>query len=416
MKFNIFLTIIFLLFLNKLQAQTEEELLEFFHSGTVTTASKTIKVPIEIWNNLILLKVKVNGNNATFVWDNGFSVSGIDNSLIQPYQFLSLGNATTISALDGNNVKVSVDYLVCPKIKIKGISISNTPFIAFDSRTLTLTKKLKIDGVLGASIINKLNWRFNFDKNYIEISEMPFAIKPSNLVLPFYIKPYNNHIMNIAFNDIETECLVDFGLNSGEIEINKVNAAHFSNAKASKLFGQSTISLSGIAPIDTVYNIKDNFTWKLSNKKLDFRPQISFSKHRQNVVLGNRIFRDRYNVVINTVSDTIYALSARSKPNNDSSDKSHGYGVLAVDGKFRVAQIVPNSNTINNDIQLMDEVVSINGKTPNDFEDNYSLIVYQKKLRLNQKIMVLKLANGKEISIIPQPNIEFQFKNEKELW
>ena len=245
---------------------------------------------------------------------------------------------------------------------------------------------------------------------------MPFAIKPSNLVLPFYIKPYNNHIMNIAFNDIETECLVDFGLNSGEIEINKVNAAHFSNAKASKLFGQSTISLSGIAPIDTVYNIKDNFTWKLSNKKLDFRPQISFSKHRQNVVLGNRIFRDRYNVVINTVSDTIYALSARSKPNNDSSDKSHGYGVLAVDGKFRVAQIVPNSNTINNDIQLMDEVVSINGKTPNDFEDNYSLIVYQKKLRLNQKIMVLKLANGKEISIIPQPNIEFQFKNEKELW
>lgn len=419
MKLNIFLiSIIFLFFsFSKLQAQNEEKLLDFFHSGNVTTENRIVKVPIEIWNNLILLKVKVNGNDATFLWDNGFSISGIDTSLAQQYQFLPFGDINnTIPLIDGNNAIVNVDYLVCPKIEIKGIAISNTPFILFDSRAFTLTKNLKIDGVLGASIINKLNWKFNFDKNYLEISEKAFTIEQTNLVLPFTIKTNNNHAMPITLNDIEAECSVDFGFNSDKMEINKINAKHFSNANATKTLGLSSISVSGLAPIDTVYTIKDNFTWKLADKKLDFLPKISFSTHSPNLLIGNKLFRDRYNVIINTSGDTVYALSARTKPNNEATDKAYGYILLTVEGKFRIAQIIPNTNTINNTIQLMDEVISINGKKPNDFKDNYSLMDYQKKSLRKEKKVILKLINGKEISIIPQQNTEFQFKKDKELW
>ncbi len=419
MKLNIFTILIVSLFFpfNTLQAQTTEEFLEFAYSGTVTTKGKTVKVPIEIWNDLILLKVKVNGNNATFMWDNGFSISGIDNSLVQAYRFLKYGNTTnTINFIDGNNAKINTAFLVSPKIEIKGITISNTPFIVFDSKTATLTKRLKIDGVLGASIINKLNWRFNFDKNYLEISEQPFTIDPNNLVLPFKIAVNNSHIMPIAFNDIKTECLIDFGCTSDDIEINKANAKHFSNAKAAKAIGQNSVSVSGLAPIDTIYTIKDNFTWELADKKLDLRPKISFSRFTPNIIIGNTIFRKQYNVVINTSSDTVYALSARAKPNTYTSDKMHGYAILLAEGKFRIAQIISNSNTIDKDIQLNDEVISINGRKPNDFKDNNSLIVYQKKLGRNQNKMVLKFLNGREISIIPQPSIEFIFKNETELW
>lgn len=419
MKLNSFLILIisFLFSFNNLQAQNEGELIEFMHSGTVTTENKTVKIPIEIWNDLILLKVKVNGHTATFVWDNGFSISGIDTSLVHLYQLLPYGGTiNTIPLVDGNNAKVNVDYMVCPKVEIKGIAILNTPFLTLDSKAFTLTKKLKIDGILGASIINKLNWRFNFDKNYLEISEKPFTIDPTDLVLPFNIATNNLHFMSIAFNGTATECFVDFGLNSGEIEINKANATHFSNAKATKALGQGSFSVSGLAPIDTVYTIKDNFAWELADKKLNFRPNISLSRFKHNVVLGNKIFRDRYNVIVNTMADTLYALSARTKPNKDPSDRAHGYVLLTVEGKFRIVQLISNSNTIDNDIQLNDEVVSINGRKPDDFKDNYSLIDYQKKLIRNQKKMVLKLMNGKEISILPQPGIEFEFKNEKELW
>lgn len=419
MKLNSFLILIisFLFSFNNLQAQNEGELIEFMHSGTVTTENKTVKIPIEIWNDLILLKVKVNGHTATFMWDNGFSISGIDNSLVQQYQFISYTNNNDIHFVDGNNALVNVDYLVCPKIQIKGIAISNTPFVIFDSKAITLTKNLKIDGVLGSSIINKLNWRFNFDKNYLEISEKPFTIDPTNLVLPFKIKTTNTHFMPIVFDGAETECQVDFGCNSDKIEINKANAKYFSKAKATKALGQSSVSVSGLAPIDTVYTVKDNFTWQLADKKFDFLPKLSFSTHSPYLLIGNKIFRDRYNVVINTTGDTLYALSERTKPNNiSSSDKAYGYILLTVEGKFRIAQLIPNVNTMDKDIQLNDEVMSINGRKPNDFKDNYSLVAYQKNLLRNEKKMILKLADGREISIFPQPGIEFEFKNEKELW
>ncbi|PZR05345.1 MAG: hypothetical protein DI539_25055 [Flavobacterium psychrophilum] len=64
----------------------------------------------------------------------------------------------------------------------------------------------------------------------------------------------------------------------------------------------------------------------------------------------------------------------------------------------------------------MDEVQSINGKVPADFKDNYSLKVYQKELLDQNKTMILKFRNGKEIKLDPQPNIEYKFRNEKELW
>lgn len=417
MKLNILLIISFLLSFGKLQAQNTAEIEAFLHSGTVTTTNKTVKIPIEIWNDLILLKVKVNGHTATFMWDNGFSISGIDASLVQPFRFLPFGDSNNnIPVIDGNNALLNLEYLVCPKIEIKGISISDTPFVLFDAKAITLTKNLKIHGVLGASIINKLNWRFNFDKNYLEISEKPFALDPTDLVLPFSIKSSNTHLMAVVFNGIETECLVDFGCNSDKIEINKANAKHFSTAKATKALGQSSVSVSGLAPIDTVYTIKDNFTWQLTDKKFNFLPKIGFSTYSPGLLIGNKIFRDRYNVVLNIANDTLYALSERTKPNYDSSDKAYGYILLAVEGKFRIVQLIPNTNTIDKDIQLNDEVVSINGRKPDDFKDNYSLMAYQKKLLRHEKKMVLKLINGREISIVPQPGMEFEFKNEEELW
>jgi hypothetical protein len=421
MKLTIFLTSMISLFFvfNKAQAQTNEEILEFFHSGTVTSENKTVKVPIEIWNNLILLKVKINGKKATFLWDNGFSVSAIDNTLVQPYQLLPYGNANhNATLIDGNNVKSSASFLMCPKLEIKGIIISNTPFIKFDSKAVTMTEKLKIDGILGSSVINKLNWRFNFDKNYLEISEKPFAIDETNFILPFEIQDNNTHHVSIAFDTIKTNCIVDFGYNSDVVGINTLGSKYFSKAKATKAFGPGSVSVSGLAPIDTIYTIKNGFTtWELADKELDFLPEISFSRSISNVSVGNKIFRNRYNVTINSIGNTVYELSARTKSYKNTSDKAYGYGMFIIDGKFKIVKIISNANTIiNEDIQLMDEVISINGRKPNDFKDNYSLIVYQEKLLRKQKKMVLKFVNGKEVSIIPQLGIEFEFKNEKELW
>jgi len=421
MKLKIFIGLIIgLLFsVTNLQAQSDEELSAFLQSGKIVTDSKVVKIPIEIWNEFILLKVKVNGKNTTFLWDNGFTVSGIDNSLVQSYGFRKYNINQNVTATDGNNVQVNTDFFVCPKIALKGIKIFNTSFITIDLRVVTQSKKLKVDGVLGASIINKLNWKFNFDKNFVEISDKPFVPDGKAIILPFKINPQNNnHLMSIAFDSIhKTECLIDFGYNSDIIGIYKANAKLFSKAKATKEFGPYSISLGGIAPMDTIYTIKDNFTWELAGNKLEFLPKLSFSKSNQNVVLGNKLFRNHYDIIINSVSETIYALSKRKNLKTISEvNDSYGYNILKYAGKFKIMSIEANSNTVDSSIQLMDEVISINGKIPKHFKDNYSLIKYQEKLRLKKKKMVLKLLSGQELTIFPQPQIEFDFKNETELW
>lgn len=410
--------VIALLFsIHSLYAQDEKDAFEFLHSGTVKGKSKTVKVPIEIWNDFILLKVKVNGNEATFMWDNGFSVSGIDNSLVAPYKLLPYQKEGQTQMTDGNNVKVNVDFAVCPTFEIDGITISNTPFIKLDFRTFTMTKDLKIEGIIGSSIINKLNWKFDFDNNYVEISKKPFAVNPTDLVLPFkIIESSNTHVMPIAFDGNETDCQVDFGYNSAIIEINTTNAKLFSKANATKAFGPSSISVSGLAPIDTIYTIKDNFSWTLSGQKLDVKPKVSFTKATYHVVIGNKIFRDTYNLIINTSGKTVYALSNRTAPHIQATDKAFGYKLHNVDGTLKVMSINANADTVNSDVKLLDEVLSINGKTQADFDDNYSLRKYQKELLDKREKMVLKFKGGKEISITPQPGIEYEFKNEKELW
>lgn len=413
------LTSIFALFMYSasLYAQNEKEILDFLHSGTVTTNKASVKIPIEIWNDLILLKVKVNGNDATFMWDNGFSFSGIDKSLVDDYKFLPYKSANKTTATDGNNVAVSLNFLVCPKVEIYNIAISNTPFIQLDFRTITMTKELKIEGIIGASIINKLNWRFDFDKNHVEISEKPFNVNNDDLILPFKIvETNNNHIMPIAFNDSNTDCIIDFGYNSDVIEINTANAKFFSEANATKTFGPASVSISGLAPIDTIYTIKDNFSWKLSGLKLNAKPKLSFTKSSHNVIIGNKLFRNTYNVVVNTSGNTLYALTPRSKSDPLFTDNSYGYRIHNIDGNFKIISIYSNDNTIDNDIKLLDEVLSINGKVPADFKDSYSLKVYQKELLEKNQTMVLKFKNGKEIRLDPKPAIEYKFKNEKELW
>jgi hypothetical protein len=421
MNFKIFYISIICLFFpfTNLQAQSDEELSEFLHSGNITTDNRIVKIPIEIWNEFILLKVKVNGKNATFLWDNGFTISGIDSALIQTHGFRKYDISKVPSMTDGNNVQVNTEFFICPKIEVKGIKVFNTPFVIIDTKIFTLTKKLKIDGVLGASIINKLNWKFNFDKNFVEVSLKPFSPDKTALILPFKINPENNnHLMSIVFDSInKTECQIDFGYNSAIIGIYKPNAKRFSKAKATKEFGPYAISLGGLAPIDTIYTIKDNYTWELAGKKLDFLPKLAFSKSNQNVVIGNTLFRNHHNVIINSTIDTIYALSKRKKMKNISDvNDVYGYRILIFEGKFKIVSIDVNVNTIKNSIQLMDEVISINGRKPKSFKDNNSLINYQEKLRLKKKKMVLNLLNGAEIEIIPEPKIEFEFKNEKELW
>lgn len=412
--FLIFITIFFNT--SEFKAQNENEIVKLLQLGTVEKKKEIVKIPIEIWNDLILLKLNINGKNATFLWDNGFSFSGIDTTLIKKYNLKEYYTDNKEIAKDGNNTDIILDFLICQKVDIKGISILNSPFIKIDLAKITQTKNLKIEGILGASIINKLNWRFNFDKNYVEISQIPFSIPSQSFKLNYDIIPTNNnHVMPISFNGNSTDCLIDFGFNSDNIEINKKNARFFSTSTATKSFGPSSISVSGISKIDTIYTIKNKFTWSISGKELNNTPKISFTSATNNIVIGNKFFRNYYNLTINTIGNKIYALLPRKEIIKTNFDLSYGYTLFLVDSKLKILKIDSNINT-KDDIKLFDEVLTINGKTSKEFKDAYSLKKFQNDLLNKSKKIILDMKNSQKIALYPQEKTTFKFNDEKGLW
>ena len=301
-------------------------------------------------------------------------------------------------------------------MEINTIQIKETPFIIFDSKALTMTESIRLHGVLGGSVINQLNWNFNFDENYVEVSQKPFEITENFFKLPFVIDDHQLHYMPITFYDIPTYAQIDFGSNADEIEINLQNASIFSRAKATKILGLKTVSVTGVAPIDTAFTIKDQYHWTLGGQTLNQLPRLNFGKTNRDLVLGNRIFRDHYNLIIQTSAEKVNALSPRQKPSASNTDKEFGYFVLKMDQKLKIVQIIPNNNTVKYGLNLIDEILELNGNTTDDFKDNYSIIQLQRDLEKANKALHLKLKNGNIIELMIQSPQPFEFKNNLELW
>lgn len=216
---------------------------------------------------------------------------------------------------------------------------------------------------------------FYFDENYVEVSQKPFEITENFFKLPFVIDDHQLHYMPITFYDIPT-----------------------------------------YAQIDTAFTIKDQYHWTLGGQTLNQLPRLNFGKTNRDLVLGNRIFRDHYNLIIQTSAEKVYALSPRQKPSASTTDKEFGYFVLKMDQKLKIVQIISNDNTVKYGLNLMDEILELNGNTADDFKDNYSIIKLQRDLQKANKALHLKLKNGNIIELMIQSPHSFEFKNNLELW
>ncbi|MBK8723402.1 MAG: retropepsin-like domain-containing protein [Saprospiraceae bacterium] len=357
-----------------------------------------VRLPIEIWNEEILLKVMVNDIEGTFIWDNGFTITGIDSAFAEKCN-LSKPKGKLL-ATDGNNKKVELVEGKCKKISLGTFEEKNTKIIVLNTYNFTQTKSKAIDGLIGTTIINEYNWYFNFDSSFVEISKKPFSNK--GLELPFKIIGGSlNHQIDLTINGYEAPCRIDFGYNSDDIIMNIKGAAYFQNNKASEAYGITSFSVSGASQMDTSYIVKDNYTFKIANQNLGFLPKVSISPIHNNINLGNKFFINKFNVTINC-KDKKYILSERKMPEKLNSDKSYGLKILLIDNKFYIGKLSLNPNIKDKKLALMQEVAEINGKTHKDLIDNYFLLKYQKDILNNNEKMVLKMANGTIYEFMPE--------------
>ena len=105
-----------------------------------------VRLPIEIWNEEILLKVLVNDVEGTFIWDNGFTITGIDSAFAEKCNLTKPKGK--LMATDGNNKKVELIEGKCKKISLGTFEEKNTKIIVLNTYNFTQTKSKAIDGLI----------------------------------------------------------------------------------------------------------------------------------------------------------------------------------------------------------------------------------------------------------------------------
>src|SRR5690606_36727620 len=105
-------------------------------------------------------------------FDNGFSRCSLDSACAARIHidFVSRSNLT-----DFNKRTVSA-----PKAAIDTARIAHFLFVETDFHEIStahIFPRLEVDGILGASIINKPNWEIEFDARQIRLSSTPFQNK-----------------------------------------------------------------------------------------------------------------------------------------------------------------------------------------------------------------------------------------------
>ncbi|MDZ7876952.1 MAG: retropepsin-like aspartic protease [Saprospiraceae bacterium] len=362
----------------------------FVRKGKLIASMNNHKQPIVIWNDLIIIKAKVNGIEGNFIWDNGFTVTGLDKSFAEKCKIKIINEDKSI-VTDGNAKKVELINGLAEKIQIGNFDVRETPVWILDVKSIAGSKKMKIDGFIGSSFINLMNWNFDFDNENVTLSTKSF--EQDGLMLKYSIDKYNTHQIACNLNGYDFPAMIDFGMNTEDFNANIQFSALFQENKASEEYGITSIAVSGVSQVDTTYVINGKYEYKLDGKEINFKPRIYLTKNETNFKIGNRFFR-HYNCIINS-TDTIYILYERKKPIIPKTTKSYGIKFIKLDNKIVVGKLTTNPNITQGEIKLMEEVASINGKKAKDFETIHDLLLFQNELVLKGKVLKVKFKNGK---------------------
>lgn len=383
-------------------AQNEDIPAKVANLGEILHTVKNDTIPIEIWNNFIVLKVKINNHENNFIWDNGFTTSALDKSLVDSYKLKEIPDLIAIKATDGMNRQMNMEVKSSDLLSFGKFSIKNSPIMVFDAAAFSMGDTKKIKGILGASALKKFNWKFNFDENYVVVSEKPFD--DAAKTIPFQLNPYNTLSVELEINGYKAPAEVDFGSNSNDIDISIEAAPLFAKNLKSTFYGISGMSVSGLGKVDSSYSVK-GFDYKFYNGlQLDFPFLVKLSTNERGARIGNRLFRN-YNTIFNFSTSEIKLLPRKTLINPYPS-KNYGFLMIKDEDTFKIILKAVNSNSEKyKDLQINTIIETVDGKNGNQFENNLEFMNYQTDKLIRNEEISLKTIDGKIIKLMPVENI-----------
>lgn len=311
MKYIVFILIINFLSIQIFAQKKDEKGIEDFikMSSLIIDEDSVVTIPFDYnKTSIILIKVIINGKEYVFLFDTGASACLISKEIVSQEQILK-----TITSFDtyGNESKADVVSL---NFQLGNAKFSNIATLAGDLRLLTQLGCIKIDGIIGANLINLCNWQINPEKQVISISKLPFQNIHDNSSYDLKLEYTNNGLplLKLNYDGIDFYSLLDFGC-SDFLMLNQDilrKSKKFKKLKSIKGKGLHTISLNsskegGLTNITIDTLVSDKF--KIANIPTyldDIKP-----------ILGASFFK-RYLVSLNPLKKNLILSPLKNEYHN----------------------------------------------------------------------------------------------------
>lgn len=342
----------------------------FKHGKLIPAAQTTTGIPMKLSQKLILVEATVNGVSGQFLFDNGFSKSAINADFAHR---AGVGFNRSVKVNDANNKRSQTKETYVDSVEIGGHLFVNTGFLEVDIQKLFPCEQ--IDGVIGASIINKVNWELDFENKRIRISSKPFENEGSTWSVRHAVN--NSSVVKLAVKGQEVQCKIDLG-STGDLKLRTEDFKElFLGEEVVVKQGISSISVNGMGDPKMSYNCVDPIPVKHAGTAT--HPSIDLKlepKLKHGCLVGMDYFNE-YTVTINS-SKKEFILTKPQDPVKSPDKIDFGVGIYPIDGVWKIVSINPNDPAIK-DLKPMDVVESIDGRTIKQFEDLCALRKYFKK-------------------------------------
>lgn len=153
----------------------------------------------------ILIEVDINQKKYKFLIDTGASCSVLDKELFK--NLLNSDQKIKIKDALGNEEEIDLFYL---DFKIGENSFSDFAFIKKDLKKFLNSKCFRFDGIIGANVLKKLNWKFSKGDNKLYYSSKAFSYDGFNN--PSRVQWHGNiPIVELAIKDYSFFAMIDTG-------------------------------------------------------------------------------------------------------------------------------------------------------------------------------------------------------------
>lgn len=354
--------------------------------------NKIDTIPFNLDKKLIVFKGKINGMDIDFAFDTG-AQSGVANSKnVENAHIKTLGKGTKVK--DSNQVLKKIESIV-----VQDLQIGNFHFSKIKDHTIDMPYLYCADlYLLGQTVIKKLNWQFDFEKMLIYISKSPFKENQNSINWP--ITSYKGNRPHVNFEiggKIFKNLLIDTGFSS-VLELDSTYSFVRNAFLQKQNIGQgyqvmaSSMGLMGFG-----------------------KPSLTKEFRMDSIKIGNKLFKD-VPIIINPGTDNKAGLTFFSdlcrtftinystnnilldlKTKNKIERSMLDAKVTIKGGKFIVIAKTLGENSSSNELEINEELLSLNGKKATDFESECEFLLWFFLYKENQ--MIIEKMNGKKITL-----------------